>query len=495
MKLSVQAKTLLTLLIAFTIFGFTAAAISYKFYMDSSVEQHKRLAIGTAKLVATTINPNLVDEYIEKNTSLREYNFIKSHLYKIRESSPDVRYIYVYKIMEDGCHVIFDLDTPEVLGSEPGTVEKFDESFKKYLPTLLSGGEIEPIITDDTYGWLLTVYVPVRDSNGITRCYAAVDVSMDEIRIQAGEYLKEIAIIFALILLVIILTDFYLIRNYLITPIKEITKSAEVFAFNNGDNFEKGLELIQNLKIHTGDEIENLYHAFLKMMGDTVRYTKDLRSKNDTIAKMQNALIMTLADLVESRDENTGQHIRKTAAYVKIILDEMEREGVYKDELTEKFAANVYDSAPLHDIGKIAVPDAILNKPGKLTKEEFDIMKKHTTAGGKILSSIIEVVPESHYLEEAINLATYHHERWDGKGYPIGLSGENIPLSARIMAIADVFDALVSKRSYKDGFPLDKAMNIIVEESGTHFDPQLVKVFVAAKDRVYQVAKEFQTKD
>jgi len=136
-----------------------------------------------------------------------------------------------------------------------------------------------------------------------------------------------------------------------------------------------------------------------------------------------------------------------------------------------------------------------LNKPGKLTKEEFDIMKNHTTAGGKILNSIISMVPEAHYLDEAKNLATYHHERWDGKGYPTGLAGEQIPLSARIMAVADVFDALVSKRSYKEGFPLEKAMNIILEERGTHFDPQLVDVFLAAKEEVFDVAKKFSADD
>lgn len=495
MKLSVQTKTLLTMTLAFVVFGIAAAAISYKIYMDSSVEQHKRLARGTANLVAQCINPDRVDDYIEYGEMLADYKATKARLLRIRDSSPDIKFVYVYKIMEDGCHVVFDLDTADITGNAPGTVESFDETFRPYYLDLLSGKEIEPIISDDTYGWLLTVYVPVYDSYGVCQCYAAVDVSMEEIRDQAREYLKEIGMIFALMMIMILYADFRLIKTHLILPMNQITQMAEVFAFNNEDTLEKNLEQIRKLKIHTSDELESLYQAFLKMTEDTMRYTKDLQNKNDTIAKMQNALIMTLADLVESRDENTGQHIRKTAAYVKIILDEMKREGVYKEELTEKFAEDVYNSAPLHDIGKIAVPDAILNKPGKLTKEEFDIMKKHTTAGGKILSSIIAMVPESHYLEEAINLATYHHERWDGKGYPIGLAGENIPLSARIMAVADVFDALVSKRSYKEGFPLDKAMDIIIEESGTHFDPQLVNLFVAAKDRVYKVAKEFRTKD
>ena len=492
---SIRIKMLLLLLIALSFFGISAAVISYSVYMDASIEQHKRLAKGVANLVADNINPEHVNDYLEKGTALKEYNEIKRKLYRVRASSPDIEFLYVYKILEDGCHVVFDLDTAEVIGSEPGSIETFSEGFKPYLPKLLKGEEIEPIITDDSYGWLLTVYVPVRDSEGVTQCYAAVDISMNELRIQSQDYLIKLAGIFSVILFVILVIGYQLVKYNVILPINKMAQSAEKFAFNSSESMEKNLQQIENLKIETHDEIENLYHSFVKMTEDTVRYTNDVKTKNKTISKMQNALIITLADLVESRDENTGQHIKKTAAYVKIILEEMQREGLYPEQMTDKFVEDVYKSAPLHDIGKIAVPDSILNKPGKLTKEEFDIMKTHTTAGGKILSSIIEMVPESHYLYEAKNLATYHHERWDGKGYPTGLAGENIPLSARIMAVADVFDALVSKRSYKEGFPLDKAMNIIIEERGTHFDPTLVDVFVAAKEKVFQVAKKFNDEE
>ena len=173
-KYSLRIKVLVLLSLALFIFGFAAAAMSYKIYLDSSVEQHKRLAIGIANLVSDVVNPKLVDDYLEKGTSLKEYNETKMKLYKIRESSPDIKYVYVYKILEDGCHVVFDLDTPEVIGNDPGTVQEFDESFKEYLPALLAGKKIDPIITDDTYGWLLTAYVPVRNSEGVTQCYAAV---------------------------------------------------------------------------------------------------------------------------------------------------------------------------------------------------------------------------------------------------------------------------------------------------------------------------------
>ena len=150
---------------------------------------------------------------------------------------------------------------------------------------------------------------------------------------------------------------------------------------------------------------------------------------------------------------------------------------------------DVVNSAPLHDIGKIQVSDTILNKPGKLTDEEFEIMKTHTTAGAEVIANAIKMVSaeNSGYLNEAMDLAHYHHEKWNGTGYPCGLKGEETPLSARIMAVADVFDALISKRSYKEGFPFEKAMAIIDEGSGSHFDPQVAGAFLRASDEVYRV--------
>ena len=160
---------------------------------------------------------------------------------------------------------------------------------------------------------------------------------------------------------------------------------------------------------------------------------------------MQNGLIMVLADLVESRDKCTGDHIKKTAEYARVIMEQLKKDGVYSEELSDEYIEDVVRSAPLHDIGKIQIPDAILNKTSGLTSEEFEIIKSHTIAGKNIITSAIDMVSEetSGYLNEAKNLAYCHHEKWDGNGYPQKLSGEDIPLSARIMAVADVFDATV----------------------------------------------------
>ena len=490
-RVSLRTKIITILGLALFVFGTACAAISYKIYMDFSVEQHKRFGEGTAQLTASAIDPTRVDEFIEKGEQAEGYIDTEQRLYLIRDSSPDILYVYVYKIMEDGCHVVFDLDTADNEGAEAGTVIEFDNAFSEYLPTLLAGGKIPPVISDETYGWLLTVYTPVYDADGKCVCYAAADISMDSLREQANNFLNKLAIIFFGLFVAILFGGFTFARYNIIQPINQMTHGAGVFAYNTEGAMLKSLDDIKKLNIHTGDEIENLYQSVVKMTQDSVKYMTDVYKRNETIREMQRALIITLADMVERRDKNTGQHIKKTAAYTKIILEEMRHQGIYEDELTDKFIEDVVTSAPLHDVGKIAVPDAILNKPGKLTDEEFAVMKSHTVVGGKILASLIESVPDSDYLYEACNLATYHHEKWNGKGYPTGLSGENIPLSARVMAVADVFDALVSNRSYKKGFPYEKALGIMHEETGTHFDPGVMKAFFAVQDKILEVADKF----
>ena len=182
--------------------------------------------------------------------------------------------------------------------------------------------------------------------------------------------------------------------------------------------------------------------------------------------------------------------MRKTAAYVRVIMEQMRLEGMYADVLTDEYVENVVKSAPLHDVGKIKVSDTILNKPGRLTDEEFEVMRGHTLAGEAILEDAKGAMRDAGYLDEARQLAAYHHEKWNGTGYPYGIAGEEIPLSARIMAVADVFDALVSKRSYKDGMPIEKALSIIEKDAGTHFDPQVAQAFLDAEDEVRRIAEE-----
>ena len=207
----------------------------------------------------------------------------------------------------------------------------------------------------------------------------------------------------------------------------------------------------------------------------------ELIANQEKMSGMQSHIITGLSSLIESRDLETGEHVSRTASYVKLIAEYSRKEGVYADQIDDHFISMLSMLAPMHDIGKVVVSDQILRKPAKLTPEEFEAMKKHAEVGGDVVREVLSGVAEEEYISFASDIASYHHERWDGTGYPFRLKGEEIPLAARIMAIADVFDALISKRCYKEAIPREEAYKIIEEESGTHFDPKLVEVFLRHK--------------
>ncbi|MBR3537580.1 MAG: HD domain-containing protein, partial [Eubacterium sp.] len=492
-RISLRTKVTLLLTTVFLAIGSAAMIISVILYRQYCIDEHILLAQGTSQLVAATLDGDKVDMYLTLGEEAPDYGEVEKRLYNIRDNSTDVLYIYVYQIRPDGCHVVFDLDTEELPGAEPGEIIGFDESFSEDLQALLRGESIQPRISDDKYGWLITVFTPIQNMAGETVAYAAADVSMELVSEQQMSFLIKLLSLFMGFFVLAIATGRWISEYNIILPVNAMARSSSAFAYNDEDALEENVESLRELDIHTGDEIENMYQAFTKTTENSANYVNQLRTKTETIAQMQNALIMVLADMVESRDENTGDHVRKTAAYTRIIMDQLKEMGYYTDQLTDKFIYDVEHSAPLHDIGKIAVSDVILNKPGKLTDEEFAIMKTHTTAGADILEQVIDTVPDSGYLKEAKNLAEYHHEKWNGRGYPHGLSGEDIPLSARIMAVADVFDALVSDRCYKKAFSFEKAMSIIQEDAGTHFDPKVAEAFLAAQDKVREVAEHFRS--
>jgi putative two-component system response regulator len=212
-----------------------------------------------------------------------------------------------------------------------------------------------------------------------------------------------------------------------------------------------------------------------------------IRERTARISRLQNGIVTVLADVVEERDKETGGHNDRTAMYVKILIDGMIKKGVYADEMREWDLEKVVSSARLHDMGKIHIIDAILNKPGKLTDDEYEQIKVHTTEGARIIDRMVKHIGEDEFLHNAKLFAEFHHERWDGKGYPHGLKEEEIPLHGRILAIVDVYDAIVSKRSYKAPATDEEAAAIIVAAAGKQFDPKIVEVFLEVKDQIKAV--------
>lgn len=209
----------------------------------------------------------------------------------------------------------------------------------------------------------------------------------------------------------------------------------------------------------------------------------EVNEKTDRLRHVQNDIIIGMAGIVENRDNNTGGHIKRTSDIINIFVSHLMINGSFK-ELNPEVAECIVKAAPLHDFGKIAIPDGILNKPGKFTDEEYNEMKKHSEKGAVIVSRILQNSDDILFKNIAANVAHYHHEKWDGSGYPSGLSGKSIPFEARIMALADVFDALVSKRVYKDSLSYDKAFEIIEESCGQHFDPDLCREFMHCRPQL-----------
>ena len=220
----------------------------------------------------------------------------------------------------------------------------------------------------------------------------------------------------------------------------------------------------------------NLINSF------NIKLSNQVKAKTKHIEAMHDKLIIGMAAMVESRDNSTGGHIKRTSEGVRILLDEIKKDPGF--DLSEEFCKDLIKSAPMHDLGKIAVDDVILRKKGRFEPEKYEQMKKHAAEGARLIEQILEGTDNDSFQKVAVNVAHYHHERWDGSGYPEGLKGDQIPIEARIMAIADVYDALVSKRVYKEKFSFEKANEIIMEGMGTQFDKKLEQAYINSRPRL-----------
>ena len=233
---------------------------------------------------------------------------------------------------------------------------------------------------------------------------------------------------------------------------------------------------------------------FLRGKSDVLE--REVARRTAEIQELQDAVVLAMASLAETRDNETGNHLRRTQHYVRTLAEELARRPGYNGQLTPDVIALLFKSAPLHDIGKVGIPDKILLKPGPLDREEFELMKTHTTLGREAIEhaedSLGHEVP---FLKYAKEIAQSHQEKWDGSGYPEGLKGKAIPLSARLMAVADVYDALISRRVYKPPFSHEKAVSIILEGSGKHFDPELVEAFVQVSGAFADIALRYRDEE
>ena len=407
--------------------------LSVKYFERATKYVRSETITKTTKLTAELIDADKINYWLE-NGADEDYKATRNTLQHVINNTPSLQYLYVYQITEEGCHVIFDLETedesleqydenPDISTSVLGSVENLDEDFQKYMPKLLAGEELDVLETHGRYGWLMTKYQPIFDSSGKCVAYAGADIAMRGIY-----YYRNLFMFLMVGVSSVFLAIFILISNRLI---------------------------VQNRK-------DIIYDEFIK------------QQKHDE--KLLREVIEAFAQVIDAKDRYTQGHSTRVAEYSERIAKLV---GKNEDECRE-----IYYTALLHDVGKVGIPLGIINKNGKLTDEEYELVKQHPLKGNNILSSINEFP----YLSIG---AHYHHERYDGRGYPEKLKGDDIPEIARIIAVADAYDAMTSNRSYRAAIPQDLVREEIVKGSGTQFDPKFAK----AMQHLIDLDSEYEMKE
>ncbi|MBO4390362.1 MAG: HD domain-containing protein [Lachnospiraceae bacterium] len=497
-RLSLRTRIIVVLIFASLASAATAMGIGMALFSKFSQQSQLTMASTITYTMNGALDEERMSELFIKHSRgqldakyFKDYAETREMVQGISESAPDVRRLYVFKPLADEMDVLFCSRNSENDNYMFGRVD-YDPSMEKMIPELLKGERIDPIRGTDGNQKYLTVFEPVFDEDGALICYYVEEMDLSNQQKYETDYLVKELCLFVGAFILILAVGFWIIKYKILYPINSISSVAGSFSYASEAERQSNLDRIRALKITTGDEVERLYQAVEKNTEDSIENFKLLLKKTESMNNLQSGLIMVLADMVENRDESTGDHIQKTAAYVQLILEEMKKKGLYPEKLTDQYIKNVVRSAPLHDIGKIGISDTILNKPGRFTDEEYEIMKTHALIGEKIMKETIATLPEADYLQEAMEMAGGHHEKWNGQGYPRGLKEEEIPLSARVMAVADVFDALVSKRCYKEPYPIEKALDIIRKDAGTHFDPQVAEAFLGAEEQVRKIAETFE---
>ena len=295
-RTSLRRKFVLMLSIAMIIIAVVTMSISFKLFHRISIDNQCEMGEGVVNAAASVIDPERVEEFMTLGPAAEGYPQVEQFLINLRDSSADIKYVYVYKILEDGCHVVFDPDTADTPGGEPGEVIPFDDAFRPCLPALLAREPIDPIISNESFGWLLTLYNPLYDAEGNCVAYVGADISMADLQAEECSYMARVVSLFIGFFILILAVLLFLVDYGVIFPINTMALAAKRFTFDSEASRENGVSYVKSLDIRTGDEIEHLYRAFCKTSEDMVRYVADVHAKNETISRMQSRLIEVMAD-------------------------------------------------------------------------------------------------------------------------------------------------------------------------------------------------------
>ena len=447
-------------------------AVANFIHTSSTQTRYKNLCKSVIQTVNGLIADGDMEAYINDRNS---YNYIQldQKLDGLKQTIPGIHIIGIYLMTPEGMGTVF---TTENVGAGGSVITKYDSHWQKYRESFLNNEVIENayIITDA--GPAIAYCQPVlsRDNYSVYLCTSVLKERIDG---ENMDFLKSIVIALAGVILVILLGVFVLINVKIVNPLKKIGGIVYKAADTEESDF---IDEITENYVKAGNEIENICRSLLNI------YTQKTRLAS-SVKKADKENVESFVWLLQRMDVLNSAHLDNFLEYIMLLLAELKEDNKYAEQITRSMYGNILLAAPLHDVGKLVIPEEIVNKPGKLTDEEFELMKKHCEYGGAIISDMYASHINEGYLEYAREIALHHHEKWDGTGYPHGLKGEEIPLYVRIVTIATVFDTLVSERPYSRAFSFKEAMKVLVSEKGKLFDPDLVDVFVKSKDKVYNI--------
>jgi len=474
-KHSLTKKVTLGFIVVISLIAMVAFSFFY-YYIDKSAKQDQVYrASNCARTVANLFYGAPIDDFLTNGKNELYYEYL-SELSAICKNF-NLKYLYVYipNFKHNTLAIIFYIDgksNDNIKTRDLGTIVpwKINDAEKNAFVGIADNTITE---TDNQLGHVITRYAAVYDKKNKPMALVGVDLSFDEVHQKImTNFAKGLLFEFLCLFTIYIGLVLYL-EQIFIKPVMLISSRMNNFIIEN----KPGLEPI---KLDSGDEIASMADSFNRMAADINSYVRQI---SDT----QMETIFSLAKLAQSRDDDTGKHLERVQQYCYVLTQKLSQDSPYCDLIDDNFTKNIVNASTLHDIGKVGITDLILLKPGKLTNDEFLEMKRHTVLGAQTLKEVHSKFGNNSFIEMGMIIANSHHERWDGKGYPEGLQGEEIPLAARIMAIADVYDALGTKRVYKDPFPQEKCIEIIKEGRATQFDPVIVDAFLEVADKFYRI--------
>lgn len=488
-KITIRNKIVSVIILFSTFIAIVSVFIYMTLFEGYLVNNNTELAINTSKVASLLIDGDKVEDYLDSISKDNDYYRTEEDLISLIDNTSNCKYIYVYQFKSDGCHVVFDLDSQTETTQALGSVVTFDPNFLPNINDFLNGDETEPVLSKVGGNYTITAYSPIYDSNGKCVSYVAVDIVLENYLKQIMIYFSRYLSVFIGIVIFFISFGIWISKYNIIIPIDSMTLRLNSFEYKDEYDRQQNVEKFKKLEIKTGDEIQGLYENILSLAKENAKYSMENKMKMENIELAKGNMAIILSTIIKYRNYSSVERVEIRKRYVEIVLNKMLELGYYKDILNKSLVNDIVICSPFYNVGKIGIPEDILSKEGNLSQSEEEFLKTHTVIGYNIMSEIMEKLPDASFLAEAKNITHYHHENWDGSGYPDGLKAEKIPISARVMAVAIYYDKLIIGHESEE-LEFHKAFFELNREASHMFDPLVVDAFIQAKDDIIQVSKE-----